>query len=121
MEARAIGRNLPIAPRKARLVVDLVRNQLVEDALDILAFTHKAAARMIDKLIQSAAANARQNDPNVDESRLYVKKIFVDEGITRKWFRARARGMAYRIRRRRSHITVILDEKKGENESLNQT
>jgi large subunit ribosomal protein L22 len=116
MEARAFGRNLPVAPRKARLVADLVRNQFVEDALDVLAFTHKAAAGMIDKLIQSAAANARRQDPNIDESRLYVKKIFVDEGITRKWFRARARGMAYRIRRRKSHITVIIDEKEEENE-----
>jgi large subunit ribosomal protein L22 len=115
MEARAVGRNLPVAPRKARLVADLVRNQFVEDALDILTFSHKAAANMIDKLIQSAAANAHRNDPNIDESRLYVKRIFVDEGITRKWFRARARGMAYRIRRRRSHITVIIDEKKEEN------
>ena len=116
MEARAIGRNLSIAPRKARLIADLVRNQFVEDALDILAFTHKAAAGMIDKLIHSAAANARRENTNIDESRLYIKKIFVDEGITRKWFRPRARGMAYRIRRRRSHITVVLDEKREENE-----
>jgi len=109
MEARAVGKHLPIAPRKARLVADMVRNQLVEEALDILSFTPKAAATMIDKLIRSAVANARVKELDIDN--LYVKKIFVDEGFTRKWFRARARGMAYRIRRRRSHITVVLDEK----------
>ncbi len=114
MEAKAVGRNLSIAPRKARLVADSVRNQSFEHALDILTFTPKAAANMIYKLVRSAAANALQQEPNTDESRLYVKNIFVDEGITRKWFRPRARGMTYRIRRRRSHITVILDEKEGE-------
>ena len=112
MEARAVGKHLPIAPRKARLVADMVRNRLVEDALDVLAFTPKAAATMVDKLIRSAVANARVKELDIDN--LYVKKIFVDEGFTRKWFRARARGMAYRIRRRRSHITVILDEKSEE-------
>ena len=112
MEARAIGKHLHIAPRKARLVADMVRNQLVEEALDILAFTPKAAATMIEKLIRSAVANARVKELDIDN--LYVKKIFVDEGFTRKWFRARARGMAFRIRRRRSHITVILDEKSEE-------
>ncbi len=116
MEARAVGWNLPIAPRKARLVADMVRNHFVEYALDVLEFTPKAAATMINKLIRSAAANARIKDPNIDETRLYVKKIFVDEGFTRKWFRARARGIPNRIRRRRAHITVILDEKREENE-----
>lgn len=115
MEARAIGRNLPIAPRKARLVADLVRYQSVGDAFDTLAFIPKTAAGMIDKLIRSAAANARQQ-ADVDESKLYVKKIYVDEGITRKGIRPRARGMAYRVRTRHSHITVILDEEEEENE-----
>ena len=110
MEARAKIRNASVAPRKARLVADLVRNQYVEDALNQLMFTHKAAAPIIYKLIQSAVANAHYQDSAVDITNLYVKEIWVDEGITRKWIRHRARGMANRIFKRHSHITVIVDE-----------
>ena len=110
MEARARIRNVPIAPRKARLVVDLVRGQYVEDALNQLTFTHKAVSPVIRKLIQSAVANAKYQDVNIDEGNLFIKEISVDEGIARKWFRPRARGMANRILHRRSHITIVLDE-----------
>lgn len=110
MEGRAKIRNVSVAPRKARLVADLVRNQYVDDALNQLLFTHKAAAPIIYKLIKSAAANVQYQEPNVDAANLYVKEIRVDEGITRKWIRPRARGMANRILRRRSHITVVVDE-----------
>jgi len=111
MEARAIVKNVPIAPQKARLVADLVRNRYIDEARDILKYTHKAASPVISKLIQSAVANAQYQDSAIDESNLYIKKIFVDEGFTRKWIRPRARGMTDRILRRRCHITVILDEK----------
>ena len=110
MEGRAKIRNVSVAPRKARLVAELVKNQYVDDALNQLFFTHKAAAPIISKLIQSAAANVQYQDPAVDTANLYVKEIRVDEGITRKWIRHRARGMANRIFRRQSHITVIVDE-----------
>ena len=115
MEARSKIRNASVAPRKARLVADLVRNQYVEDALSQLRFTHKAASPIIYKLIQSAAANAQYQDPNIDTTNLYVKEIRVDEGITRKWIRPRARGMANRILKRSSHITVVVDEESSEN------
>ena len=115
MEARSKITNASVAPRKARLVADLVRNQYVEDALSQLRFTHKAASPIIYKLIQSAAANARYQDPNVDIAGLFVKEIWVDEGVTRKWIRPRARGMANRILKRSSHITVVVDKESAEN------
>jgi large subunit ribosomal protein L22 len=115
MEARARIRNVPIAPRKARLVADLVRNRYVVDAMNQLTFTHKAVSPVIRKLIRSAVGNAQFQDSSVDESNLFVKQIIVDDGITRRWIRRRARGMANRILRRRCHITVVLDEEKEDN------
>ena len=109
MEARAVARYIPIAPRKVRLVADLVRNRDVEDALDILRFTDKAGAKVIDKVVRSALANAGQNpDINVDD--LYVRTILVDNGPIRYWARFKGRLHVARIRRRRCHITVILDD-----------
>ena len=84
MEARSRIRNASVAPRKARLIADLVRNQYVEDALSQLRFTHKTASPIIYKLIQSAAANAQYQDPNIDIAELYIKEIRVDEGVTRE-------------------------------------
>ncbi len=115
MEAISRIRNASVAPRKARLVADLVRNQYVVDALSQLRFTHKTASPIIYKLIQSAAANAQYQNPSIDIAELYIKKIQVDEGVTRKWIRPRARGMANRILKRSSHITVIVDEESTEN------
>ena len=117
MEAKASIKNVPVAPRKARLVADLVRDRYVEDALNQLAFLHKSTSVVIRKLIQSAVANAQHQDSTIDESNLFIRKIFVDEGMTRKWIRPRARGMANRILRRRSHITVVLDEENESDES----
>jgi large subunit ribosomal protein L22 len=114
MISKAVARYQPIAPRKARLVADLVRNQTVRDALDILSFTRKRASGMIHKVISSALANAQNIDPGYDEEDLYIERIFVDDGGIRYWIKPRARGMAYRIRRRRCHITVMLDVKEGE-------
>jgi len=111
MEARASLKNVPISSRKARLVADLIRNKYIDEALGILKYTHKAASPVIRKLIQSAVANAQYQDTALDETELYVKKIFVDEGVTLKRIRPRARGMADRILKRRCHITVIIDEK----------
>jgi len=110
MEARAVVRYVRISPQKARLVVDLVRGKKIEDAERILTFTRKKAAKIVKKVLRSAIANATQN-PNIDENVLYVSKILVDQGpMLRRW-RARAQGRVAPIRKRMSHITVILDEK----------
>jgi len=91
------------------LVVDLVRGKKIEDAKRILQFTRKYSAGVVNKVLRSAIANAKQN-PNIDESILYVKEIFVDQGPSLKRWRARAQGRAASIRKRMSHITIILDE-----------
>ena len=113
MEARAVARYIPIAPRKVRLVADLVRDRDVEDALDILAFNSRAGARPLEKVLRSALANAGQ-DPDISVDDLYVKTILVDNGPIRYWARFRGRLHVSRIRRRRCHITVILDDRVGE-------
>lgn len=109
MEARAVARYVPIAPRKAELVADLIRNCSVDRALEILKFTNKAGATFIEKLIRSALANANQKpDINVDD--LYVKKVLVNDGPIRYWAHYRGRLHVNRIRRKQCHITVVLDD-----------
>jgi large subunit ribosomal protein L22 len=98
-----------MGPRKARLVADLIRGKKSEEALNILTFTKKAAAKTIIKLLKSAIANATQKK-TVDIDRLYIKKIAVDQGPTMKRFQPRALGRATMIRKRSSHITIVLDE-----------
>lgn len=109
METKAVAKYIRISPQKARLVVDLVRGKKVGEAKNILQYTRKYAAGIVSKVLKSAVANARQN-PNIDENVLYVKEIFVDQGPSLKRWRARAQGRAAAIKKRMSHITVILDE-----------
>jgi large subunit ribosomal protein L22 len=109
MEARAVAKYIRMSPQKVRLVVDLVRGKKVEEAKNILLFVRKYAADPVSKVLMSALANAKQN-PNIDENILYVKEIFVDQGPSLKRWRARAQGRAASIKKRMSHITVILDE-----------
>ena len=109
MEVKAVTRYVRIAPRKARLVTELIKGKPVEEALTILRFVPKKAASLVDKTLRSALANAEQN-PNIDVDTLYIKRIFVDGGPTMKRWRARAMGRATKIIKRTSHITVILDE-----------
>jgi len=109
MEVKAVTRYVRISPRKARLVTELIKGKPVEEALTILRFVPKKAARLVDKTLRSALANAEQN-PNIDVDTLYIKRIFVDGGPTMKRWRARAMGRATKIIKRTSHITVILDE-----------
>ena len=109
MEVKAITRYVRIAPRKARLVTELIKGKPVEEALTILRYVPKKAARLVDKTLRSAVANAEQN-PNIDVDTLYIKRIFVDGGPTMKRWRPRAMGRATKIIKRTSHITVILDE-----------
>jgi len=108
--SRAVLRHLRMAPRKIRLVVDLIRGKNVEEALNVLAFNQKDAAIPVIKVIKSAIANAEDlKKSNVDK--LYIKTVFVDEGQTwRRWL-TRAMGRATRIRKRTSHITVVLGER----------
>jgi len=109
MEAKAVARYVPLAARKAQIVADLVRNKNIEQALQILSFTNKAGATFIEKVMRSALANANQMpDINVDD--LYVKKILVENGPIRYWAHYRGRLHVNRIRRRRCHITVVLDD-----------
>jgi large subunit ribosomal protein L22 len=110
MEAKAIARYIRIAPRKVRLVVDLIRGKQVGEALAILKHTPKAASPVVEKLLKSAIANAEHNY-EMDPNNLVVGKVFVDQGPTLKRFRPRAMGRASRIHKRTSHITVVLNEK----------
>lgn len=109
MEARAVAKYLRMSPQKVRLVVNLIRGKNVDEAKKILMFTRKNAALAVDKVLKSALANAKQN-PNIDENILYVKEVFVDQGPSLKRWRARAQGRAASIKKRMSHITVVLDE-----------
>ncbi|MDA8235093.1 MAG: 50S ribosomal protein L22 [Clostridia bacterium] len=111
MEAKAVAKYIRISPRKVRHVVDLVRGKKVSDALAILKFTPKVAAEAVEKVVKSAVANAEHNY-EMDVDSLYVAQIFVDQGPTMKRFKPRAMGRADQIRKRTSHITVVVSEKK---------
>ncbi len=100
-------RYLRMTPTKCRRVIDLVRGMDVQPALDQLRFQPQAASEPIAKVIASAAANA-ENNRQLDPSTLYISQAYVDEGPTLKRFRPRAQGRAYRIRKRTSHITVVV-------------
>ena len=112
METRAITKFIRYSPRKVRLVVDQIRGKGVEDALNILKFVPKRSAAVVAKTLRTAVANA-ESTQSVDVDRLYVKRIIVDEGGMWKRFMPRAMGRATRIRKRLSHIVVVLDEKDG--------
>ncbi len=112
MESRAVLRLARVSPRKARLVADLVRGLDVAQAIETLTFTRKKSAPLIKGLVESAVANAEykanREDQRVDIDSLIIKEIFVDQGPTLRRFRPRARGMATRIHKQTSHITVVL-------------
>ncbi len=109
METKAAARFIRIPPQKIRLVMDQVRGKKAEEALNMLSFAPQKGARVLKKLIHSAIANAEQST-NVDVDALYIKRIYADEGPILKRWRPRAQGRATRIRKRTSHLTVILDE-----------
>ncbi len=110
--ATAEIKTIRVAPRKVRLVVDLIRNQNIANALDVLNNTNKKATPVIIKLLNSAIANATNND-GMDAEKLYVKDIQVNEGPTLKRFRPRAHGRAFEILKRTSHIKIALAERGG--------
>jgi len=109
MEVKAIAKFVRISPRKVRPVMDQVRGKRVDEALNLLAFAPQKGAYLLRKVVQSAVANAEQNT-NLDVDTLYIKRVYADEGPTLKRFRPRAMGRATRIRKRSSHLTVVLDE-----------
>ena len=110
MEVKAIAKYMRISPRKVRLLMKEIKGKKVEEALNLLAFAPQRGAPILRKLINSAVANASQY-PDIDVDNLFIKHIFADEGPTLKRFRPRAMGRATRIRKRSSHLTVIINEK----------
>jgi large subunit ribosomal protein L22 len=111
--ARAQARFVRITPMKARRVVDLIRNMPARDAVNVLTFAPQAASEPVLKVLRSAMANAEHNE-RLDQDNLWVSEAYVDEGPTMKRFRPRAQGRAYRIRKRSSHITVVVESRSKE-------
>ncbi len=118
--ATAVARYVGISATKARRVIDLVRGKSVEEALDILRWAPQSASEPVAKVIASAAANA-QNNNGLDPRSLVVATVYADEGPTAKRIRPRAQGRAFRIRKRTSHITVIVESRPPRNERAGQS
>ena len=112
MEAKAIAKEVRISPRKARLVIDLVRGKDIAEAIGILKNTQKKAAEIIEKVLNSAVANAVNNHGMIADE-LEVSEAYVDQGPTMKRFKPRAMGQASPINKRTSHITIKVAEKEG--------
>ena len=111
MEAKAIAKTVRIAPRKARLVIDLIRNKDVKEADKILANINKESSRLIRKVLVSAVANAT-NNLGLDANNLYVKEAYINEGQVMKRMKFGSRGHVDPIKKRTSHITIVVSEKK---------
>ena len=112
MEVRAVAKDTGVSPRKVRLLVDMVRDKKVDEALAMLRFTSSPTAQVVAKVIKSAAANA-ENVFQISPSDLKIVRIFADEARTLKRFRPRARGRASPILKRSSHITVVVAEQES--------
>ena len=110
MESKAVAKYVRIAPRKVRVVMDLIRGKNVAEAFAILKFTPKAGAEVVEKVLRSAVANA-ENNFDMDVDKLYVKTAFADRGPTLKRIHPRSRGQAFKILKRTSHVTIVVDEK----------
>ena len=110
MEAKAIAKYVRTSSMKMGIVLDLIRGKNVNEAFAILQYTSKNAAEVVTKVLKSAVANA-ENNLNLDINRLYVAETYACQGPTLKRFRPRAQGRAYRIRKRSSHVTIIVTER----------
>ena len=118
MEARAVHRHIGIPATKMRQVIDLIRGKSVEEALAILQYSPRLAARVVEKTLRSAIANATVRDeeegedapPPVDVEELFIHRVFADQGRTLKRLRPRARGSANRILKRQSHLTIVVSD-----------
>jgi large subunit ribosomal protein L22 len=108
---QAVLNNCPTSPRKMRLVTDMIKGMEVNRALDLLKFSSKEASRGVEKLLLSAIANwqAKNEGVRIEESNLYVKEAFVNQGRTLKRLQTAPQGRAYRIRKRSNHVTLVLD------------
>nr|UZN46532.1 ribosomal protein L22 [Papaya bunchy top phytoplasma] len=113
INAKAIARKVSIAPRKVRLVVDLIRGKKIDQAQAILTFTPKASAVVVLKLLNSAVANAL-NNLKLQREKLYIKEVFVNEGLRLKRMFPRAKGSSNMIQKRTSHITLVVEALKEE-------
>ena len=111
-EARATLKFARISSRKVKIVADLIRGKDVDEALAIMKFTPKASSEVLEKLLKSAIANA-ENNHDMKHEHLYVAEIFANQGPTLKRIRQAAKGSAVRIRKRTSHITIVLKEKEA--------
>ena len=110
MESKAVAKYVRIAPRKVRVVMDLIRGKNVAEAFAILKFTPKAGAEVVEKVLRSAVANA-ENNFDMDVDKLFIKTAFADGGPTMKRIHPRSRGQAFKILKRTSHVTIVVDEK----------
>ena len=110
LEAKATLKYARISARKVKIVADLIRGKNVDEALAIVKFTPKASSEVIEKLLKSAIANA-ENNHNMNGQNLYIAEIYANQGPTMKRIRAAAKGSAVRIRKRTSHITIVLRER----------
>ena len=110
LEAKATLKYARISARKVKIVADLIRGKNVDEALAIVKFTPKASSEVIEKLLKSAIANAENNN-GMSVENLYVEECYANKGPTMKRIRPRAQGRAYRIEKRMSHITIVLNEK----------
>ncbi len=110
MEARAVHKYIPTSPRKMRLLIDLIRGKGVEEAISILHFSPKHAAKEAEKTLRSAIANLQNKEESgrIDFSQIYVKQAFVNGGPTMKRIRPAPMGRAYRVRKRSNHLTIVV-------------
>ena len=113
MEGRATSKYLRVSPQKARLVVDLIRGKGAGEALGILRFTKKRVSGEVAKILHSAISNAEQKSENLDVDRLVVAEAYVNEGPRAKRIRPAPQGRAFRYQRRMSHITLVVEQRKG--------
>ncbi|MGB9745552.1 MAG: 50S ribosomal protein L22 [Bacteroidales bacterium] len=109
--ARAVLRNCPSSPRKMRYVIDMIRGLEVNKALDILHYSNKQPARLVEKLLKSAISNwqSKNEGLRIEDTTLYIREVFVDQGRTLKRIQPAPQGRAYRVRKRSNHVTMILD------------
>ncbi len=123
METKAINRYIGTSPRKMRLVIDLIRGKGVEEALSILHFTTKHAAKTAEKVLRSAISNAQNKDESgrIDTATLFIKEAFVDGGAMAKRVLPAPMGRAFRIRKRSNHITIILGQRAQAKKPVSKT
>ncbi|RJO60045.1 50S ribosomal protein L22 [candidate division WS5 bacterium] len=118
MKTKAVSKYNRISARKARVVADMVRGEKATNAFHVLKFTPKKAARLIEKTLKSAVANA-ENNFGADKKDLVISEIMIDEGPTLKRYRPRSRGMASSIMKRTSHVTIVVEGQERENKKKN--